>query len=292
MMNKFLLLRKLMSSLINKIGLGSVQFGLNYGISNQMGITSSSEVRQILDYSKSVGIDLIDTAHSYGISEEVLGKAGVKSFKIVSKFFQSSPDFNIESQIKTSLSRLKVDQLYGLLFHRPLDVLENPGTWDYLQKLKYDGIVAKIGFSFNTTEEIELILKQGYHPDLIQVPFNYLDNRYRPYMIELKNDGCEIHSRSVFLQGLFFMDPEQLDFTFTQVKPVIKQLQSYGSFMPGMLLKYCLKMPFIDKVILGVNNKNQLVENIASINASGNLPENEIIINHEILTPSRWKEIK
>jgi aryl-alcohol dehydrogenase-like predicted oxidoreductase len=277
-----------MNSLIRKIGLGSVQFGLNYGISNYQGITGLAEVRNILVYAKTIGVELIDTAYGYGKSEEVLGQAGNDPFKIVTKFLPATPEITIEDQVKSSLKRLNVGSVYGLLAHRPLTVAENPKIWDYMKQLQQEKIVLKIGFSFNLPEEAEIILKTGFVPDLIQVPFNYLDNRFIPYMIHFKNKGCEIHSRSTFLQGLFFSEPDTLSYFFDEIKPLLRNLQMEGKNLSGMLLGYSLEQSFIDKVIVGVNNKDQLVQNINSIYNYHKLPKLGIKVNKEILSPSNW----
>ncbi len=280
-----------MNSITGKIGLGTVQFGVNYGISNKNGITEHTEIKKILNLAKSSKIELIDTAYGYGNSEEVLGNIGVDSFKIITKFLPAFNGNTIENQIITSLDRLRVKSVYGLLAHRPLDVVENPEIWDYLNSLKENNITTKIGFSFDSPREIELVLKKGFIPDLIQVPFNYLDNRFKPFMISLKNYGCEIHARSTFLQGLFFMNPETLSGFFDEIKPLLNQIQREWKNLPGMLLSYNLQQQFIDKVIIGVNNSDQLIQNIESINNIVKIPEMTKIVRHEILSPSRWPKI-
>lgn len=274
--------------MIEKIGLGSVQFGLNYGISNNSGITAPNEVKIILDYARGAGIGLIDTAFGYGSSEEVLGSAGIEEFQIVSKFLPATAEFSIKKQVHLSIQRLRVDKLYGLLAHRPDDVASNPEIWDYLLELKQNNLVQKIGFSFNTPVEADIILSKGFTPDLIQVPFNYFDRRFATIMEHLSGLGCEIHTRSTFLQGLFFVDTKNLSGFFDQVKPLLNRLQENGNALPGLLLNHCLQFPFIDKVILGVNNKEQLSQIIESVNKPGSLDNKEFIINPEILTPSKW----
>lgn len=271
-----------------KLGLGTVQFGLDYGISNRNGVTGIEEVKKILDFARGAGIDLIDTAYGYGRSEEVLGLAGVQAFKIVSKFMPESQSINIQEQVKTSLERLKTETLYGLLAHRPLDVLENSKIWKYLLELKKNGVIEKIGFSFNKPEEAEMALEGGFVPDLIQAPFNYFDKRFQDIMKNLKEKGCEVHSRSAFLQGLFFISANDLPGFFEDVKPEISKLQKNKEALPGLLLKYCLEKPFIDKVIVGVNNLAQLQENIKDPERQDSLPELKIQINENILTPSLW----
>jgi aryl-alcohol dehydrogenase-like predicted oxidoreductase len=277
---------------IKKLGLGTVQFGLDYGISNKQGMTGIEEVKSILAFARETGIDLIDTAYGYGKSEEVLGIAGIDGFRVVSKFFPESHGISIQEQVKTSLERLKTKRLYGLLAHRPLDVLENHKTWEYLLELKKNNVVEKIGFSFNKPEEAEMVLEKGLMPDLIQAPFNYLDKRFKNIMLTLKEQGCEVHSRSTFLQGLFFMPAVELPVFFEEVKPALNEIQKKGQFLPGLLLKYCINQDFIDKVIIGVNNHEQLKENTQWATSGEVLPELNQTIIPEILTPSEWPKTK
>ncbi len=251
-------------------------------------MTSFEEVKHILCYAKNSGIDLIDTAFGYGKSEEMLGMAGVDSFKVVSKFLPERNGISIQEQVRTSLERLKKDSLYGLLAHRPLDILENPNIWEYLLELKTKGVVEKIGFSFNKPEEAEMVLEKGFMPDLIQAPFNYLDMRFRKTMISLKEKGCEINSRSAFLQGLFFMTVDELPHFFEEVKPILNEVQKKGQILPGLLLKYCMDQDFIDKVIIGVDNHEQLKENIQQATSEEVLSALNQTIRSEILTPLEW----
>lgn len=277
-----------MNSLIHKIGLGTVQFGMAYGISNSNGITSPGEVVRLLQYAHTAGVDLLDTAYGYGLSEEVLGNAGVNHFRVVSKFLPPDGNLTIEAQAEQSLKRLKVDSLYGLLAHRPLSLVSHPAYWDTMMKLKHDKIIQKAGFSFNTTEEADAVLDTGYIPDLVQVPFNYFDHRFVARLTALHSAGCEVHTRSPFLQGLFFTDPLNLPPFFNEIKSLILHLQSYGDALPGMLLHYCLRQPFIDKVIFGVNTLDQLIANLQMPESYGSLPLLNQQISHEILTPSTW----
>ncbi len=276
------------NSLIRKVGLGTVQFGLAYGISNREGITPPEEVTRLLQFAHTAGIDLLDTAYGYGKSEEVLGNAGVNNFKVVSKFLPPDGNLTIEAQVSQSLKRLNVNSLYGLLAHRPLSIISHPASWDTLMKLKHDKIIQKTGFSFNTTEEADAVLDTGYLPDLVQVPFNYFDHRFVARLSALRSAGCEIHTRSPFLRGLFFTDPSKLPSFFNAVKPMIIHLQSFGDALPAMLLHYCLQQPFIDKVIFGVNTLNQLVNNLKMPESAGYLPPLNQQISDEILTPSTW----
>ena len=270
-----------------KLGLGTVQFGLDYGISNKDGKTTEGELVKILKTAREADIDLLDTAFGYGVSEETLGNIGIDGFKVVTKFLPGSDDYSVCRQVELSLKRLRLDHLYGLLAHRPLDVMNNPETWEYLVTLKADGLVEKIGFSFNSSEEIIRVFQSNFKPDLVQVPYNFLDHRFENYMISLHEIGCEIHTRSTFLQGLFFMKSEELSSFFDEIKPILRNLQTKGRELPGLLLNHTLKMNFVDRVILGVNTNIQLRNNLLSLMSNGSLPY-VTIKNLDILIPSKW----
>jgi aryl-alcohol dehydrogenase-like predicted oxidoreductase len=278
-----------MTNSISKIGLGTVQFGIPYGISNKHGQTSELEVSSILKTARKVGINTLDTANSYGTSEKVLGQNNIADFKIVSKFLRQHTNQNISDILNESLKNLNVTAIYGYMAHRPMDVVQYPNIWDELNMLKQNGTIQKIGFSFNEIFEIEEVLKIGFNPDIIQVPYNYLDHRFESYMKELKNQGCEIHTRSAFLQGLFFMETQKLTSFFDEIKPIIEELQKTIEDLPTALLQFCIHKPFIDKVIFGVNTNDQLKSNIQGIsNTLTSLPENNTPINDSILIPSKW----
>jgi len=273
-------------NLNSKIGLGSVQFGIAYGVSNNTGQTSNEEVTKILNYANTSEIVIIDTASAYGNAEEALGKNDLNHFKIVSKFMSPSSE-SIHEQFKQSLKKLNQNSMYGYLAHRPLDLLDNPELWVQLKELKTEGLVEKIGYSLNEPSEIHQLLEKEFVPDLIQVPYNYFDRRFEDIMIDLKKKGCEIHTRSTFLQGLFFMNPKELSVFFEEIKVVLNTLQNIKP-LNGALLEFVLDKTFIDKVIIGVENVEQLRQNINNINDAPQLPSLKNIITENILIPARW----
>lgn len=276
-------------SLSSKIGLGTVQFGIPYGVTNNTGQTPANEVAKILEYASARSIDTLDTASAYGNAEETLGQNNLVHFKIVSKFLSAENSQPVLAQFEHTLKNLNVGFLYGYLAHRPMALLDNPSEWDTLLYLKQQKRVEKIGFSLNSVNELELLLDKGYLPDLIQVPFNYLDNRFGGFMKELKSKGCEIHTRSAFLQGLFFADTTRLPVFFDEVKQQIDVLQHrFGSHLSGALLKYTLSLPYIDKVIMGVENLEQLKNNITDIDSAPDMPEKTNSVSETLLMPSNW----
>jgi aryl-alcohol dehydrogenase-like predicted oxidoreductase len=271
-----------------KIIIGSAQFGLKYGISNTKGKTQINEVDEILSFCNLNGIDSIDTAYAYGESEKVLGKLNISNFKIISKFIPQSKSIpSIENQLDTSLKRLKIEYLDAYLAHRPLEV--SAADWRLLNKFKAAGKFKKIGFSFNEPWEVDSVIKRGFIPDIIQAPFNYLDNRFEEKLRMLKdNYKVEIHTRSVFLQGLFFTDPNSLSTFFNPLKKELVKISKLDK-KAGSLLKFVLSKDYIDKVVVGSNNLKQLEQNINEIEDAPNL---DIIFNKnsssECLIPAKW----
>lgn len=271
----------------DKIGIGTVQFGLPYGVSNSSGQTSLNEAKEILNFAKLNQINYLDTAPAYGNAESVLGTIGVDQFRVISKFMPCSDTETLNIQLEETLKNLKIDSLHGYLAHRPMEL--NQKQWEELLMLKQESKVGKIGFSLNEPKEVDFLLNSGMIPDLIQVPYNYFDNRFKDILIDLKSQGCEIHIRSAFLQGLFFSDIQKLPSFFDEVKKYIIELQiNLSNNLSGALLKYVLSLDFVDVVIMGVENEKQLKSNLININTAYHLPSNDFNFSDSVLIPSNW----
>jgi aryl-alcohol dehydrogenase-like predicted oxidoreductase len=273
-------------SRISRIGLGTVQFGLPYGISNKTGQPDKNTVLEVLDLARSHDISLLDTASAYGTAELLLGQLGTTGFRIVSKYTPPESNISIDEQLHTSLEMMQCESLYGYLSHRPQNLLRHPEQWDALKNLKNEGFVKKIGFSLNEPAELDALLEAGFQPDLIQLPVNYFDRRFLPYFDDLKSNNTEIHARSIYLQGLFFLN--EFSDRFNPVEDVIRNLQAEVSRLPAALLNFVLSDSRIDQVVIGVQNNDQLLDVISDLDQSENLPELNLSISDDILMPSKW----
>lgn len=270
----------------SRIGLGTVQFGLPYGISNRTGQPDKSTVKSVLDLAQRNEISLLDTASAYGTAELVLGELGSDGFQIVSKYMPPESNVSIVEQLHSTLEILKQDALYGYLSHRPQNLLKHPEQWEVLSEQKSEGFIQKIGYSLNEPAELDQLLEAGMIPDLVQIPVNYFDRRFVPYFESLKSHGTEIHARSAYLQGLFFLRdfPER----FTPIAPVVKELQTSISNLPTALLAHVLNYNHVDKVIIGVQNPSQLTDVLESLDSAESLPEFTMQLSDDILMPSKW----
>ena len=274
--------------LINKIGLGTVQFGLDYGISNKKGKTDDNEINSIIKTCQSKGMTIIDTSPDYGNAEELIGKFDLSKFKVVSKFI-SKPNYSIYDLLNKSLKNLNLNNLYGYLSHRPNELLKDKNLWMDLLKIKDKGLVNKIGVSVYNANEIDLLIKKKMVPDIVQLPFNFLDRRFENHFQKLIDCGVEIHARSIFLQGLFFLNTKNMNSFFNPVKNVIDELQK-SSNLSGDLLNFVLSNKYISHGIVGVENNNQLKHNIQSCKYSSEINVNiNTPFTDDILNPSKWK---
>jgi len=276
-----------------KIALGTVQFGLDYGISNDTGKTNSEEVSNILDTAYNHSIEILDTAQEYGNSESILGLHHGNRFKIITKINPIAGDKrSAEQLVRKSLKRLNLDKLYGTLFHSASSAIQNPRIVAELKELQWRGVIEKVGYSVYTPDELNELVKLYGRPDIIQIPFNLLDQRFREIAQDLHNNGVEVHSRSTFLQGLFFKSTEELSEFFQPVIPYLKELKSIfpdKGKLARMLLSYSLSQEFIDCVVLGVNNDLQLQENLkTSDTCLDDFPRQLNTIPENILLPYLW----
>ena len=190
-----------------KLGLGTVQFGLDYGISNKNKKVNKEEAYNILNIAINAGVDTIDTAATYGDSEVVLGSVLLNTDKlnIVTKIPLVQGETNkkqiIQESFFQSLQKLNKNSVYGLLVHHSSDLTGEEGdlVLEAITDLKKSGKVRKIGVSVYDSQSIDEVLKL-FTPDIIQLPVSIADQRLirSGHLKKLKQKGVEIHARSVF----------------------------------------------------------------------------------------------
>ena len=281
-----------------KLGIGTAQFGLNYGISNKLGVTPYNEVAEILDFAIAEGCDTIDTAAAYGTAERIIGsylsQTNSNCVKVVSKF-KSSDSF--EGDYKTSRALLK-HNLYGYLAHEANTLIRNKELREQLIKLR-DLERVRVGASVYTQKEIEKLLQFSIL-DVVQIPLNVLDHRLIKSGIlkELKNHNIEIHVRSVFLQGLFFLPEQEISVGFPSAKKaiyIVRQLAKENDLsVSDLALLFVNSIPEVDRFIIGVNSRIQLKENFLSLKKSYNCSITQTLLDElnfddeKILNPTLW----
>jgi aryl-alcohol dehydrogenase-like predicted oxidoreductase len=282
---------------MQKLALGTVQFGMNYGINNNTGIPKDEDVSNILDFAYKSDINTLDTAIAYGNSQERLGKLSRNNFQIISKFSGIYNFRDLKNELTKSLSHLRIKKLYGFMFHNANDLIENPNMWNFLEKLKSSNKIQKIGFSIYNDIELSKILNFGFVPDIVQLPYSILDRRFENSLIKLKQLGVEIHVRSVFLQGLYFREINSIPKKLNCLKPVLEKLhqicKTNNISMSSLALNFVKQNKNIDKIVIGAESKVQLEDNITVMNKDidDNILEliNKLdVVEKELLNPVNW----
>jgi aryl-alcohol dehydrogenase-like predicted oxidoreductase len=254
---------------LQKLILGTAQFGLDYGISNTRGKITQTEVECILAKAAEAGISTLDTAAAYGNSEESIGKAlqGRSDFNIITKYPPNTPEKSINQAFEESLKRLETKKLYGYLLHSFSSYLSNPTLLDKLLDLKAKGRVKKIGVSVYHPREAEALFKANVPIDIVQFPYSVFDRRFENILPELRAKGIETHARSIYLQGLYFMQQESIPQHLQKVALKVKELQhlaaKYKLPLGAMLMGFALRHKYVTNIVVGVESLQTLEENIA-----------------------------
>ncbi len=287
-----------------KLALGTVQLGLKYGIANKYGQVSLDETEEILEHASKNGIDLLDTAIAYGESEQRLGQIGIQGWRVVSKLSEIPEGCQnisqwIATSVQESLRRLRQKSLYGLLLHRPYQLLSKNGDdlFQELQKLKSSGKVNKIGVSIYDPAELEVICNR-YEIDIVQAPLNIVDHRIveSGWLSRLSERGVELHVRSVFLQGLLLMSASERPQKFNKWTSLWsnwdKWLKENNLTPLQACLRYVLSFSEIKKIIVGVDSLQQLDDIISvSKNSLPDVPENIFCSDVDLVNPTRWDSL-
>ena len=289
--------------IMKKIVIGTANFGMDYGIGNNQKKLSDSDILDIINTSKKIGVDTIDTAISYGNSLNRLGKFGIDNFKIITKFPKIPDDEKKQTnwfnkQIESTLKQLNVNNLEAILLHYPKDIIENKNSEliNFLLNLKNEGVINKIGVSVYEKNELEEILKI-FKPDIIQCPINLFDNRLLKtnYLEEISNKGIEVHVRSIFLQGLLLFKKEEIPQEFLKFQNIWKEWYNWLKIIKLNPLDACIRytnyIKGVDKIVVGINSANQLRQIIKYMRKPKLYKELNLQnpISKELIDPRLWK---
>ncbi|MDD4557432.1 MAG: aldo/keto reductase [bacterium] len=295
---------------LSQLMLGTVQLGMNYGIANRSGRPSYKEARDIIACAYEGGVNCLDTAASYGDSEEIIGRAlaelGLTDKIIIITKVAPVPQEVIEAgkaeefisrSVITSLKRLRLDVLPICLFHRE----ENVECMAALLQLKERGLLRHAGVSVMATGATWDIIGSG-QAEALQIPANLLDHSFvRQGICDLAaRKGMAVFVRSIYLQGLLIMDEKDIPADLREeVLPVIRILRQLagqaGLSLSEMALRYVLGLPGVTALLAGAEKVEQVRQNISMV-AGGALPRNlmEAISNvvpnfpDRVIVPAMW----
>jgi aryl-alcohol dehydrogenase-like predicted oxidoreductase len=296
-----------MTDVVRRLGLGTAQFGLDYGVTNREGRVSEAEVAKILAIAADARIPVLDTAPAYGESEVILGRHLPRDhrFRIVTKT-RACPDERIDREdgrrlkedVYRSLDRLGVSRLAAVLHHGGFDFAKagSDHLVAALNEIRGEGLADKIGVSAYTGAEIDSVLTR-LTPDLFQLPLNVADQRLLDsgHLARLAEKGIEVHARSVFLQGLLLMDPTTMPAFFSPLRPYLEGMTKRASEMGLDRLETCLAFalaaPVVDCVLVGVVSADGLraiLRACERITGRGALDFPPAPVDPRLLDPRAW----
>ena len=296
------------SSESHRLGLGTVQFGVDYGVGNRHALVAEATAADIIAGAAAQGIGILDTAAFYGNSEQVLGRI-VKSsdpFRIVTKTAVVKGDAvddgdleNFQQTFSRSLDTLKRKQVYGLLVHHAADFMKPGGDRlvKFLESQKHEGRTLKVGISVYTGLEIDAVLEK-FTPDIVQLPINLLDQRLieSGHLKKLKDKGVEIHARSIFLQGVLLQEPNALPEYFTPMRTDLENIRTAiieQKFTPlEACLGFAMQCAELDTILVGVMSLEDLqdiIQAIESIIGRHFEAEGFALDNEALVDPSQWR---
>ncbi len=282
-----------------KLALGSVQFGLDYGISNTTGKVAEAELKQLLKLANKLNITHIDTASSYGESEKILGHCTVQNaFSYLGKISPNCLLENYIAEASNSLHNLNASRFDCVSLHHGDVLFQTDGEKHYqaLENLKLQGLTKRIGCSLYSIEEA-LKVSEKYDIDVVQIPASIFDQRaFDGQALEvLKQRETAVHVRSVFLQGLILMPTSRVPSKLLASKRYILKLEKLAQELKTTKTAIALS-PFvtntlIENIIIGCINRQQLSEVVQAYHAAQNLNLDitSLAINDlDIIDPRRW----
>lgn len=278
-----------------KLGLGTVQFGQAYGVSNRRGQVLPADAAAILARAAKGGVGVLDTAANYGQAESVLAALDTRLFRIVTKTVGVRS--GVEAVVtRAHASKAALPQADTLLVHAAAD-LDDPALWPALQTLKEEGVFARIGISAYVADN-PARLAERFRPDTMQLPFSLLDQRLLRdgTLARLAALGVEVHARSLFLQGLLLMAPDALPDHLKSAAPHLTSLRARlaeAETTPlAAALSFALSRPEIAVALVGVTGLDEFNAIMAA--AAQPLPALDwqacALKDERILTPSLWNQ--
>jgi aryl-alcohol dehydrogenase-like predicted oxidoreductase len=300
---------------ISKYTLGTVQLGMSYGIANKSGQPDRQKSFDILETALKCGINAFDMASDYGTAEEVVGEylltlpKDVDKPLLITKFSIQQDgnltDEGIEKQIRVfvgdAIRRLQTKKLPIFLLHRVEDMyLYGSSISKALHKLINEGLIGRAGVSVYNGSDVEKMLEDDLY-EVVQIPMNIIDHRLIKSGVigKLRQKGIIVFVRSVFLQGLFFLNPDELAPNMKDAREPLLQLRQLadeeGISVAQLALSYIRDMDGIASLVIGAEKPDQVRSNAELINTpklSANI-RNKIdgmflnVPNH-VLNPSVW----
>jgi len=271
---------------VSEIAFGGVEIGMPYGIGvkGEADMLSEKEAIDLLHSALDRGINFFDTARMYGVSEQRIGKAfhDRRNQVIISTkchHFRGKdgvlPTYSeirtlVRTSIQKSLESLQTDYLDVYMLHQAdLEILNHSVIAEEMLRLKEAGYVRAIGASTYTTEETRVALDSKIW-NVIQLPFNLMDQRQGELFDIAESQGVGIVIRSVLLKGLLSTRGKNLHPALAAVENHIASfsnlLPDATTALPDLAIRFALSFPQVSSVLIGIDKQDYLEAALYSAN--------------------------
>ena len=303
---------------LSALSLGTVQLGMSYGIANQHGKPEEEESFSIITEALRGGVCSFDTAHAYGDSERLLGRyfstVQEKPFIVTKMSLPISPSTGSEQvarlmiqKVEASLKDLQLPKIPMMMLHNS-DVLSfhSAVIASTFRQLKNEGLVERVGVSLgaNVYEQQEANVWKYVEDDIyeaVQVPVNIFDHRLlcSGALRRMQDAGKVVFARSVFLQGLLFLEPEQVPNQLAIVREPLRKLhllsKDEGLSLAQMAISFVRDLEEVDSLVIGAETAQQVRQHLQWLKGPA-LPDNvrtklktiTMDLPESILDPAKW----
>ncbi len=289
---------------VSEIAFGGVEIGTPYGIGvkNKADMLSEADAIRLLHKAIDEGINFFDTARLYGESERIMGNAFKnrrnevvlcskcghirdKSGKI---YPQNELKKLIECSLYESLKTLQTDTLDVFMLHQAdLEILENDFVSEIVTNLKTKGLIRATGVSVYVPEETKKAIETNAW-DVIQLPFNLMDQRQKAYFETAYHKGIAIVIRSVLMKGLLSDRGKDLHPALKEVESFIQNYQQLlgpnSKDLPSLATKFALSFDAVSAVLVGIDKMEYLDQSIHATNGEP-LDEHTVIKANQLSYP-------
>jgi aryl-alcohol dehydrogenase-like predicted oxidoreductase len=298
---------------VSKLALGTAAFGLdNYGIQEpgEPARITEDEAIQLIRAAAEKGINFFDTARGYGDSEAVLGKGlGDRASCIVATkvaLLEGNRENGSEKfartvmlSVETSLKALRRDVLDIVQVHNATqDTLEKTEILDVLERAREQGKLRFLGASVYGEQAALAAIRSG-RVDLLQIAVNLLDQRMLKIVLpEARAAQVGVLARSAFLKGALTERAKLLPEGLRALSEASDRMRSVlgesWESLPETALRFCLSVPGVHSVLVGLRNLSELATAVTA-QAAGPLEDGVVrkteslkLNDDHLLNPSHW----
>lgn len=286
--------------------LGTVQFGLPYGVANKAGQPSQEQAFSVLDAAWDCGVRVLDSAQEYGQANHIIAQyhaARAHRFRVINKVLRHPVDIDtVYDSLARERDALRIDAFECVMFHYPASVNNNVPD-DFFFQLKARGLSDKSGLSFEDPQEFKRI-SQRFDLDVVQLPFNPINQCFiaGDFIDSLSMAGIDVHVRSLFLQGLLLAGsiiPPHLAALSPSIDKMSADCKERGLSTITACILYALRRPSVGHLVVGAQNLEQWQQIFSAYQEAGviadhvTLPwETYACPDYDLVHPVQWAKLK